>query len=307
MIGPEAKAVVPALIEALKDREKDVRRAAAMALEGVGPTQMSIPPLQIALEDQEAEVRQNAATALGSFGPMARSPAPQLGKTVKDPDPKVRAAAALAFWRVQGDTKAILPEFKKLLKEKDPLARVTAAEGLWEASHDLEALHILVAALREEGRRHETPADALLPHFYWGEETSARFYAANALMRYGANAKEVIPELRKILKQQHNPKKCLAGSVLAKLDLHYGNEARLSTEELTRAFEKARMRSRCPALTGYFSFGCICFSSSDLDRENLVDESDDINVWSGTILLPKRLRPKDPEPDQRGQDDPIGS
>jgi HEAT repeat protein len=309
MIGPEAKAAVPALIEALRDRDKDVRRAAAIALEGIGTNAMSIAALLEALQDPEAEVRQNAAAALGSFGPVARSAVQSLRKAIKDPEAEVRAAAALAMWRVQGDKGDVLLVFKELSKEKNAMARIRGAEGWWESSHDLEALRILVAALpsKDEGWRER--AELLIDSTYWDEEDRCRVHAANALVRLGAQDKDLLVEIRKLLKDQRYSKKCLAGWVLARLDPRFAREVGLSTEELTEAFDKARRRSRYPAVERRsFGFGFVDCLSIRADRENLVDESDDINAWSGTILLPKRLRPKLPEsPDPRVQDEPIGS
>jgi HEAT repeat protein len=69
-IGPAA---VPALIEALKDKDRNVRRAAALALGKIGPaTKDAVPALIEALKDKESYVRSAAAWALGKIGPEAR-------------------------------------------------------------------------------------------------------------------------------------------------------------------------------------------------------------------------------------------
>jgi len=64
-IGPEAKAAVPNLSEALKDEGEDVRRAAAEALGKIGPEAKSAMPVLIeTLSDEELYVRKNAAEVL---------------------------------------------------------------------------------------------------------------------------------------------------------------------------------------------------------------------------------------------------
>ena len=64
-IGLDAKATVPALIEALKDKDKDVRRDAAKALGIIGPTaKAAVPALIEMLKDKDVYVRRSAEGAL---------------------------------------------------------------------------------------------------------------------------------------------------------------------------------------------------------------------------------------------------
>ena len=61
----DAATVVPALIEALKDKEADIRRSAAIGLGGFGEqAKDAIPALQAALADPDARVREAAGKAL---------------------------------------------------------------------------------------------------------------------------------------------------------------------------------------------------------------------------------------------------
>ena len=61
-IGPEAKAAVPALIDALKDKDDGVRTAAAWALGRIGPVAKEALP---ALLDAESDVYFNVSKAAG--------------------------------------------------------------------------------------------------------------------------------------------------------------------------------------------------------------------------------------------------
>ena len=70
---------MPALAEALSDPDPDLRIAAAMALESMGPDAApAIPALVKALKDREGIVRQRAVIALGNIGPAASDAIPAL-------------------------------------------------------------------------------------------------------------------------------------------------------------------------------------------------------------------------------------
>jgi HEAT repeat protein len=66
----EARQIVPALIEALKDSDSDVRRSAAIGLGGFGEqAKDAIPALQEAEHDKDARVRESAGVALSRIDP----------------------------------------------------------------------------------------------------------------------------------------------------------------------------------------------------------------------------------------------
>ncbi len=66
----DAAQVVPALIEALKDRDGDIRRSAALGLGSFGEqARDAIPALQAARRDRDARVREAAGIALSRIDP----------------------------------------------------------------------------------------------------------------------------------------------------------------------------------------------------------------------------------------------
>jgi HEAT repeat protein len=68
----DAAQVVPALIEALKDRDGDVRRSAAIGLGSFGKeARDAIPALEAAQQDRDARVRESARIALSRIDPDA--------------------------------------------------------------------------------------------------------------------------------------------------------------------------------------------------------------------------------------------
>jgi HEAT repeat protein len=83
------------LVEALREKDGNIRANAARALGGIGPAaREAIPVLLSALQDREAHVRWDAARALGQIGAAA---AEGLAAAVSDKDPVVRQIAADAL------------------------------------------------------------------------------------------------------------------------------------------------------------------------------------------------------------------
>jgi hypothetical protein len=91
-IGPAAADAVPALVEALKDQNQDVRGWAVHGLSRIGPAAM--PGLVEALKNQDAGVSGTAARALGRIGPAAADAVPALVEALKNQNAEVRGEAA---------------------------------------------------------------------------------------------------------------------------------------------------------------------------------------------------------------------
>jgi HEAT repeat protein len=91
--------VLPALREATKDPDADVRRVAEESVRVV--TQDEVTRLAQLLKDKDDNVRLLAAKALGRMGPPAAAAAPVLKEAaVKDADPDVRCVAKNALAKV---------------------------------------------------------------------------------------------------------------------------------------------------------------------------------------------------------------
>jgi HEAT repeat protein len=97
--GPAAVAAVPALIEATRSGDSEIRIAAMRTLTSVGPanSRQAIPALIEGLSNADARVRRAAAEALAQHGPEASSAVPALRRALQDDDAEVRRAASEAL------------------------------------------------------------------------------------------------------------------------------------------------------------------------------------------------------------------
>jgi len=97
-----AKPAVPDLIDALRDKDDDVRIWAAITLGQIGPDAVSaVEPLVALLRDeQHPQVISCAVRSLGEIGPGAKAALPVLAAMVQNPGFTARVFATQAFWRV---------------------------------------------------------------------------------------------------------------------------------------------------------------------------------------------------------------
>src|SRR5262249_5861814 len=113
-LGWDARAAVPGLLKALKDRDPEVRRVAAEALGHVGESgKGALGGLVAALGDPDARVRSAAAEAIGCYRDEGRPAFAALLRALKDPDAEVGVSAARAIGWVAADmpaaVEALLP------------------------------------------------------------------------------------------------------------------------------------------------------------------------------------------------------
>jgi HEAT repeat protein len=97
--GQEAAAAVPALVPLL--REPAVRQDVATALGWIGtPPDQVLPALREALKDKDPSLRATVLRALSSLGARARDVVPDLLPLLRDPDKQVHQEAEEALWRI---------------------------------------------------------------------------------------------------------------------------------------------------------------------------------------------------------------
>src|SRR5262249_27606410 len=153
--GAEAQPAIPALAEALRDADREVRIQAIDALREI----VHVPPngeldasgnrvLQsfvTALRDPDAEVRRAGQLGLIRLRKLA---APALGELLKDPDAAVRQQALEVGKKLGPDARVIVPALVAALRDADKGVRDGSGWALAEIDPELkEALPALQRAL----------------------------------------------------------------------------------------------------------------------------------------------------------------
>ncbi|HTM25966.1 MAG TPA: M56 family metallopeptidase [Vicinamibacterales bacterium] len=131
------------LVQALKDASADVREQAAFGL-GQLRDARAIDPLSGALKDQNASVREQAVFALGQLRAAATIDA--VASVLHDASPDVREQAAFALGQIR-DRRAVEPLIS-VLKDEKPSVREQAAFALGQL-RDAKAVEALVIALKD--------------------------------------------------------------------------------------------------------------------------------------------------------------
>jgi HEAT repeat protein len=236
-IGADAKAAVPALIEALKDEMKDVRETVRHALSQIGP--VAVPALIKALSHQDAYVCGGAAEALGFIQPEGRIAVPALLDRFKDEKVDVRRAAVnglgrLAKWGwIRGeDTKAVVEACAEILKDTDWLIRISAADSLatLDPTRKNDAVVVFQKALKDKNHEHHFLAAAYLAEIdpakgdavpllvEWLKGSAYLAEVARVLGNFGSTAQVAIPALTKHLQDKDGHVRVHVAEALVKID-----------------------------------------------------------------------------------------
>ncbi len=100
--GEGTAAAVAVLMEAFKNGDGDLRKQAILAIRGIGPPASKVVPdlMRILRDDKDSEIRRYAAMALGGIGPASEPAIPLLVKKIQDAgetkDTRIQCAMAMA-------------------------------------------------------------------------------------------------------------------------------------------------------------------------------------------------------------------
>jgi len=202
MIGQKAWKAEPALIEALKDQDEDIRWLAAQQIGSIDPGEGAVQPLCDVLKNRQEGTR-------------------------------VRASAAYSLGRIRADVRAAVPALSEALKSEDALLRVNAAASLIkiEPSLNKESLKILLDGLKDSrsyvrnssiraiGQMGQDAKEAIpeLARALKDEDKWCRLTAAHALEGMGSDAKRAVPALYEALKDEDERLRKAARSALDKI------------------------------------------------------------------------------------------
>ena len=206
--GDAGGAAIPALIRTLADVDKDVRRAAVLALAAVGRgSEEAVGGLILALNDDDWVVRRQAALSFEGLQPTASIAVPSIRNVLKSESSDVRTSAALALSGLAPDSRQALPELISALGAEDWQLRAAAAHAIGALGADAQdALPALATALRDRDwgvaeqvvealTRIGKPAIPVLIAALEDPAVPVRWGSSRALGRIGSAAFEAIPAL----------------------------------------------------------------------------------------------------------------
>jgi len=217
--GPEARALVPALIKACKDDNPVVRLAVIKALELIGPPTAEAAPLLLELVDSTSPEQKRYAAAMLAKPNLVKKDQAFAGliKLAKDSDAETRRKAVAGLGLLGAvDKKTAAGVLLERLADDDSLVRAGAAFALGQLGADVKA-DVLVKLIEVLGdpeavvaqaasdaiRQLGDPAEADLPLLLKGVQSKKAIERATALellARMGPKAKPALPQVEQGLK-----------------------------------------------------------------------------------------------------------
>ncbi len=115
----------------------------------MGPgAEAALPALLNALQDKNASVRQHAAVAIGRIGNSNKEVVETLIQTVGDDDSRVRIAAVISIRQLVDDPAVLIPMAVEIMDKEDPLFASRMVETI--VMRGEKAVPFLLAALKNE-------------------------------------------------------------------------------------------------------------------------------------------------------------
>jgi len=180
---------IPLLIEGLGDRWAVIRHESAAALRVFGSgAAPAVPRLAACLQDPQATLRVDFLWTLGEIGPAAAPALPDIVRLMNKDEFPVRYAACYAAGRIGRAASVAIPILLNNLDSRDEFLQFMSA---WAYVH--------IATPRDE------VADLCLQPLRRGlkqADPRARTQAAAGLGRLGAGAREALPDLRDMARDE---------------------------------------------------------------------------------------------------------
>jgi HEAT repeat protein len=213
-----AREAVPSVIKATRDNSRQVRQKAFLLLGRVGPEQGVIPALIAGL--QETHTRIDAAFALSSyqfkpesFGPEAELAIPPLITMLKDKNSYVGGYAVEALVFIGPHARKAIPALMKELKQSGNIRIIEAIKNMGPFPEVVEALIKTFRVLKQSPIYHPAgtalaeigPQPVVLQRLVRAlhdKNHRVRAGAADALAQMGPRAKEAVPVLIELLRNE---------------------------------------------------------------------------------------------------------
>ena len=177
---------VPGLIEMLRDHDTVARQSAAEFLGKMNPPPLAaIPGLIQCLKDSDAPVKSHAMLSLQNFGPDAIDAVPQLFELLDDEDWSFRARAPRAISKIDPENRQLVERLiQQIRRDVNSSVHREAAVTLGQMG---EIARIAIPALQEASQN---------------DEDHVQTEAARALWQLTGDPDAAFPGLRSVLKSQ---------------------------------------------------------------------------------------------------------
>ncbi len=210
-LGADAKSAVPALVKALSNEDNTICWHAARTLGSIGPDAAAAAPALIkGLGNEDPDVRAYAAFTLGRIGSESDDVVDALLDKVFDKNLKVRKACLRALLAINPPVEKTLPEVLKILKESDPAIVVPALNTV--ADEGVKVVPRLCEVLKHK---------------------EARYWACLVLAEIGPDAKDAVPLVREVLKDEEPDVRFQAMITLGEI----GPASKSALPEIVKALE----------------------------------------------------------------------
>ena len=206
----QAKAM-PLLLEAIKDKDAQVRQQAVWAMQNTqGDLSAYHKEISALIKDKDVNVRANLINLLGRTGEKGVQ---QLGEMLSDPEWQVRWQAVIALQNSGKNVIKVLPALIKALSDENPNVRSQASYAIAQGGEEgakalLKAyaehkdaqvrIQILSALFNTQARKHATP---LLKEALKDPDKELRRYAVQMLPNLG-QTQEVYDAVTEALKDK---------------------------------------------------------------------------------------------------------
>ncbi|HZZ81057.1 MAG TPA: HEAT repeat domain-containing protein [Gemmataceae bacterium] len=171
--GAKAAPAIPDLIDALQDKNEDLRLNAAIALGKIGTP--AIAEVAKLLKSEDDGARFYAVWTIGAIGPDARAHVPTVIGLLTDKNVDVRRKAAFTLGRLAGSPAKTIRALADGFKDESPEVRQAAGEAL--SKFGIAAVPTLIELLKSDNR-------------------DERHQAATSLGDIGGEAKDALPLLK---------------------------------------------------------------------------------------------------------------
>jgi HEAT repeat protein len=226
--------ILPLLVKALQEKDKDIRILGVLVLGGVAAQlPEALPHVLKAYSDLDPEVRAAAVGALSRIGPRVEGVVPGILAGMRDPEPEVRARTVLALGRLGPGVPETVPALLGALDDKDSRVRTAVLKVLESFGGAAREAAPAAAARVERGEPEErlaaveatikmdpSQSGRMVPLrvLFLGDPNPAiRSGAMQALVEMRTVPPELIPSLSAALQDKERPIRYLAAEGLGSL------------------------------------------------------------------------------------------